>query len=221
MSIATQTRLLSVLLLGFVGCWAAPGRAEDLGPGGLVAGSFLVRGRIIGMVPYDQHSHIDVVGGRIDSTPMVLPDLDFTYFLTDHIAVDGEAGLLRTKIEAQDTMIGRLPIGRTWAAPLVLAAQYHFDPAALINPYVGAGASTSFFFGEQAAGGYVTQFKVSPQTGLLLQAGFDYRLTDNWYANVDIRQIFYPAHTIRNGNLGGARVSLDTVIMGAGIGYRF
>lgn len=198
-----------------------PGRAQEVAPTGLAAGSFLARGRVIGMIPYDQHSQIDIIGGRIDSQPMVLPDADLTYFFTDHLAVSGEIGVLKTSIVGRDTLIGKLPIGSVWSVPLMATAQYHVDAASRLDPYVGAGVYSSFYFGEHPAGGYVTNFKVSPDVGALLQAGFDYHLSGNWYANVDFRQIFLPTQTIRNGSLGGAKVSLDVAIIGVGLGYRF
>ena len=221
MTVTTDFRFLFLVLLGVVAWSAGPCRAQIFAPGGLGAGDVLVRGRIIGMIPYDQHSRIDIVGGHIDTKSMVLPDVDVSYFITDHIALDGETGILRTKIEARDTLVGRLPIAETWSVPVSLAAQYHFAPGGLLNPYVGAGINANFFFGERPAGGYVTAVKISPQTGVLLEAGLDYRLSDHWFANVEARQIFFPAHTLRNGDLGGAKVSLDTLILGAGIGYRF
>lgn len=217
----TARSVLMHLCLFWAAVMSAPCHAQEAAPAGLTAGSVLVRGRLIGMIPYDQHSQIAVIGGKIDAAPMVLPDADLSYFITDHVALSGETGALKTSITARDTLIGRLPIGSVWSVPLMATAQYHFSPESRFNPYVGAGVYASFYFGEHPAGGYVPKFSVSPEVGTMLQAGFDYHIAGNWYANLDFRQIFLPTQSIRNGSLGGAKVGLDVAVIGAGIGYRF
>lgn len=210
---------LALVLFGFF----HPSHAQEaVSPDlGLHAGVLLLQGRIAGILPYNQHTTLDVIGGQIDAPAQVLPDFDVTYFLTDHLAISGEAGVLRTKIIATGTLIGTLPIGKVWTASLVTAVQWHFLPREQINPYVGAGASASWYFGEQPAGGYVTHFTVDPQVAPMIQAGVDYHLTGNWYGNFDIKQTFVPVHKISSGNGAGAKISLDVLVIGAGIGYRF
>lgn len=197
---------------------AASDRADD---SGLKAGSLLVRGRLIASVPYEAQSEIAQIGGRLRTQASVLPDGDLTYFLTDHWAVGGEAGILRTKVAAEKTLVGDLDIGHVWSAPVMATAQYHFLPEQRLNPYVGAGVYASWYFGEKPAGGLVTSFKVPPQYGAILVAGIDYQISGRWYANAEIKQVFLAEQTYQSSSGAAARVSLNVLIAGVGIGYRF
>jgi outer membrane protein len=152
---------------------------------------------------------------------MVLPDGDLTYFLTDHWAVAAEAGILRMRIAAEKTLIGDLDIGHVWSMPVLATAQYHFLPEERLNPYLGAGVYASWFFGETPAGGLVTSLKVPPLYGTILVAGLDYQLGGRWYANAEIKQIFLAEQTYQNASGTGARVSMNVLIAGVGIGYKF
>ncbi|GJE17908.1 hypothetical protein AIGOOFII_2627 [Methylobacterium marchantiae] len=151
---------------------------------------------------------------------MILPDADVTYFLTGNLAVAGQAGISRTKPVIKGSLVGDIPIGaiRSFGASAVI--QYHAFSDGPFKPYIGVGLSLSVPLRTDPAGGFVTAFSVDPIAGLLLQAGFDYHLGGNWYANVEVKKICLPSYTL--GNVGiGATVEMNTVIVGSGIGYRF
>ena len=59
--------------------------------------------------------------------------------------------------------------------------------------------------------------------GPALQAGIDYNFTGHWFANFDVKQIFLnaDAHVDALGTTVKAKVALDPLVIGAGIGYRF
>ena len=218
----TQT-VLAASLGAFV--LSAPGRAADAAPeardtGGLVAGSILVRGRATGLIPVNQHSQVDFVGGRVVTPIRILPDFDATYFLSDHFAVSGQAGIVATRSALQGSLVGNLPIGRTWSFAATGAIQFHLFPDAAFNPYVGAGAAYTHPLAYEPAKPFITAMKADPQVGPVIQAGFDYHLGGRWYANVEVKQIFLPTQVSHIGPVG-ARVKLDMLIVGAGLGYRF
>lgn len=203
----------------------APGRADGpaagaQGVGGLSAGSLLVRGRVIGLIPVNQHSRIDFVGGRVVTPARILPDLDATYFLSDHVALAGQVGVLATSTTLYGSLAGTLPIGRTWSFAATGTVQIHAFPDAAFNPYVGAGAAYTHPLAYEPARPFVTVMKADPQVGPVIQAGFDYHLGGRWYANAEIKQIFLPTQVFRIGPVG-ARAKLDMLIVGAGLGYRF
>lgn len=204
---------------------SAPGRAADAAPeagpaGGLTAGSILVRARAIGLIPVNQHSRIDLVGGRVVTPVRLLPDLDVTYFLSDHVALSGQVGVMATRTSLHGSRVGTLPIGRTWSFAATGTVQVHALPDAAFNPYVGVGAAYTHPLAYEPARPFVTAMKADPQVGPVIQAGFDYHLGGNWYANVEVKQIFLPTQVSRIGPVG-ARVKLDMLIVGAGLGYRF
>nr|WP_289852077.1 OmpW family outer membrane protein [Rhizobium sp. SSA_523] len=188
--------------------------------GAFQAGDILLRARIMGAMPYDQHTRIDGIGGEIDVPAMILPDIDISYFVTDHWAIEGQTGVLRNDITIHRSAYGDIPVGKVWSLPLSVTAEYHPLQDARLSPYLAAGVLINWFFGEEPAGGYVDHFKVSTRYGAVLRAGMDYRLDDRWFANAEVRQLFLPEQTIENRGMT-AKTSLKLLSFGLGIGFRF
>ena len=224
MSMAARRVLALAAALCLLGasapCQAAEPAADTAPAGGLTAGSLLVRGRVIGSIPVGQYSRIEPIGGRVITPARALPDLDVTYFLSDHFAVAAQAGVVSTRTSIRGSFIGDLPIGSTWSFSMTGAVQFHFLPGNAFNPYLGAGAGYTHPIAYEPAKPFVTKMKADPQLGPMLQAGFDYHLVGNWYANMEIKKIFLPAQVSRIG-AGSTTVRLDMLIIGAGVGYRF
>lgn len=207
---------VAVCALGLAG----PVRAAEPDPGSLGAGSILVRGRVVGSIPVNQHSRVEPIGGRVVTPARALPDLDATYFLTDHFALAGQAGIVSTRTSIRGSYIGNLPIGDTWSASLTAAIQFHIPLEGGFKPYLGAGIGYTVPLAYEPAKPFVTAMKADPQLGPMLQAGLDYHLGGRWYANLEFKQIFLPPLVSRIGP-GSATVKLDMMIVGAGLGYRF
>jgi outer membrane protein len=197
----------------------APASAAEAPLTGLRAGDWLVRARVAALLPVDETSTVGLIGGRIVTPKMVLPDLLISYFLTDHISIEGQAGVVRTRPRIVESAIGDLDIGTIWSAAAAASIQYHFLPEARLNPYVGVGASYSHAISIEP-GERVSDFDVKPQVSLMVQAGADYQLSQNWFANAAAKYMLVP-ETVYEG--GGATFTSDAdmVFVGAGVGYRF
>jgi outer membrane protein len=190
-------------------------------PGGLTAGSFLLRGRVVGIFPDNGNSTITRIGGYIQVDNSVSPELDLSYFVTDHIAVEGETGVAHNSLTAEDTRIGTISVGKVWSAPVVLVLQYHLLPHSRWNPYLGAGLAVLPYFDAQPGGGLVQQLSVRSEVGAALQAGLDYQLSDRWYGNVDIKKLFVASYASVDDGLITSSGHINPLIVGVGIGYRF
>lgn len=181
----------------------------------------MVRGRIIGVLPLDSTSSISVIGGKVETSNAVTPEVDFSYFLTDNIAVELIAATSRHDLYAVDSALGgKTKVGRTWVLPPTLLLQYHFFPKERFSPYAGVGLNLSFFYGTSAANG-INQVAMSNSAGVAIQAGFDYNFSGNWFANFDVKQIFVSTKASINGGAIRATTALNPTVIGAGIGYRF
>ena len=198
----------------------ASAQTVDLGEN-LVAGSFLVRGRVLGVLPQHNGSAITRIGGHLDNSDSVSPELDLSYFFTDHIAVEGETGILHTTLTAKDTRLGTVDIGKVSSVPVFIVPQYHLLPHARFNPYLGVGLAIVPYFDDQPAGGLVRQLSVSSEVGAVFQIGVDYRVSGPWYANFDVKKLILSAHATANNGLISASGQVNPWIIGAGIGYRF
>lgn len=202
---------------------AALAQTDGDAPVGKQAGTLMVRVRALGVIPEDNSSSISAVGGTVAVSSTAIPEADFSYFFTDNIAAELIAGTSRNDITADGTAKGNLGVGSTWVLPPTLTVQYHFMPHSRFSPYLGAGLNVTFFYDESPEGPIMKTLSLDTNAGAALQAGFDYNISGHWFANVDFKQIFLDTTAHINTVLGPvtAKVSLDPVLVGAGIGYRF
>jgi outer membrane protein len=101
---------------------------------GKEAGTFMIRARAIGLIPEDTSSWISKIGGHVTATAQAAPELDFSYFLTDHIAFELIAATTRHDVKATGTAVGNVNVGSVWALPPTLTVQYHFMPHSAFSP---------------------------------------------------------------------------------------
>jgi outer membrane protein len=212
---------------GFAGamllCGAASAQTVDGdAPLGKAAGTFMVRARAIGVMPEDTSSSTSI-GGTVNVTAQAAPEADFSYFFTDHIAAELIAATTRHELSANGTAVGNADVGSTWVLPPTLTVQYHFMPHERFSPYIGAGINYSIFYDTKGAGPVVRSVSLDNNVGAALQAGVDYNMTGHWFLNLDVKQIFLNTTAHVNTVLGPitAKTSLNPLVAGAGIGYRF
>lgn len=197
-----------------VGLAASAAEAQQ----GKSAGDLLVRLRGIAVIP-DDRARIEGIGGDTDLSNAVVPELDFTYFLTDNLALELILATTPHDIDVKNSAIGDRKIGEVWLLPPTLTLQYHFMPKEAFSPYLGAGVNYTWFYGIDEKEP-IDKIDIDPSFGWALQAGFDYRLADRWYLNVDVKKIFLDADAEIDRAID-AEVEIDPWIFGLGIGYRF
>lgn len=196
------------------------------------AGDIFVRVRVDGVIPEVSTSGWNVPGAKLDVNASVIPEADISYFLTKNIAVEMICCVSENTIDGKGALSSYGSIGRTWVFPPTVLLQYHFDMAQFglpqLKPYVGAGVNYTVFFDESANGGSPAKYsnlKINDAWGAALQIGADYHLTGNWFANVDVKQLFLDtSDSVYSGTLKATahnNLTLDPTIVGVGIGYRF
>ncbi len=200
---------------------ALPAAAQTVPDAGFSAGDVLVRVRAIGVIPEDSSSSISAIGGNVSVTATPAPELDLSYFMTDHLSFELIAASTRHEIAAENTALGHVDVGSTYILPPTLTAQYHFLPHGMIDPYLGLGVTVAFWYDTNPAGGAVTKLGLGTTAGPAIDAGVDVHLTGRWYANFDIKQIFLPVTARIDSGAIIAKTDLNPLVIGAGIGYRF
>ncbi|MCQ8278825.1 outer membrane beta-barrel protein [Acetobacteraceae bacterium KSS8] len=212
----------AALLLASTLCAPAAFAADpwDLAPLGKQAGTVMVRLRAIGVLP-ENTSSATSIGGSVEATNQAAPELDLSYFFTDHIAAELIAASTRHSISASRTAIGGVDIGSTYILPPTLTLQYHFRPHARFSPYIGAGVTVAWFYDTKPADPPITKLGLATTAGPAFQIGADYNVGGHWFLNVDAKQLILNVRARANEGAIRARVSLDPTIIGAGIGYRF
>ena len=185
------------------------------------AGDFMIRARALGVVPQEDADITGAVtGSTISIDNSVVPELDFSYFVTDTVAFELIAAITPHDVSTKDSSAGPLDLGDVWLLPPTLTAQYHFTDMGAFKPYVGAGVNYTVFFDEKA-GSSVTDVEYENSFGPALQVGADYALDDKWSLNLDVKKIWINSDVKFNGGAIKADVDIDPWIIGAGIGYTF
>src|SRR3546814_3998146 len=91
-------------------------------------------------------------------------------------------------------------------------------PKSDFSPYLGAGVTYAVFYNEDVAAG-LRKVDYDNAWGVAFQAGFDYRLTDRWYFNADVKKILLNTDvtvTTSNGTVIRADTDLDPWVVGVG-----
>jgi len=208
---------------------AAPASAQE--KQGIEAGDVLLRVRGILVAPTEKTSGIRPTfpTEHASVNNSVMPEVDVTWMATD--AIGFELIAATTKHSASGTSgttggIGKL--ASTWVLPPTLTAQYHFNSAGAVRPYVGAGINYTIFYSEKASSGLKsavgpTKVRLSDSVGWAAQAGIDVDITPKFFLNLDVKYIdMDTTATLRTTAIGTQklRVHLDPVVVGVGVGFR-
>ncbi|WP_417494184.1 OmpW/AlkL family protein [Maricaulis sp.] len=204
--------MLCATILGTLAVTAAPAQAES--------GDWLVRLRAIDVMP-NESATISTIGGDVDISDQIVPELDITYFVQDNWAVELILGVTPHDVQAVGTAAGDVDLGDVTLLPPTLTLQYHFNPDGQMRPYLGAGVNYTHFFNEDLPGGSaLTTISYDDSFGLAAQAGIDFALQDDWFFNVDVKYIDIDTDVLIDGAIA-ADVDIDPVILGIGFGRRF
>ena len=201
---------------------AAPAHAK--------AGDVLVRARAILVSPTESSGGIEPAfpNDRVSVTDSFAPEVDVTYLVSDNIGLELIAATTKHDIKGKR---GLEPVGKladTWVLPPTLTLQYHFAPAAKIRPYVGAGVNYTIFYSEDASNSLEdaignTQVELNDSFGYALQAGVDIDIGPRTFLNFDVKYIDIDTRAkLTTGSLvNRVNVSIDPIVVGAGVGMRF
>lgn len=182
---------------------------------------WLIRVRALAVVP-DEAATIETIGGSAEIGDQFVPELDITYFFNENFSAELILAVTPHSVDAVDTALGDVDLGKTWLLPPTLNVQYHFAPRGEVRPYIGAGVNYTTFFGGNS--GDVVDVDYSDSFGFSLQAGVDIPVNDVYFVNLDVKKVFIQTDvTVDAGAAGvvGADVDIDPWVLGVGVGRRF
>ena len=200
---------------------ATPAQAEQ--------GDVLLRARGILVAPTEDSSGIEPAfpNDEVSVSNSVTPEVDISYFLTDHLALELIAATSKHDVNGKG---GLEPVGEladTWVLPPTLTLQYHFAPSAKVRPYVGTGLNYTLFYSEDASDGLEdaigdTKVELEDSFGFALQAGVDFDITEKLFLNLDVKYIDIDtkAKLTTGALVNRVKVSIDPIVVGVGIGMK-
>lgn len=193
-------------------------------------GDWLVRLRGIVVAPTENSSAVlpTFPTGSVSVDDAIVPELDFTYFVTDHIGAELILATSPHDISGEGSLSGLGEIADTMALPPTLTLQYHFLPSAKVRPYVGVGINYTIFYSEDAETALTdaigaTTVSLDDSFGVAFQAGVDFDINDRFFLNADIKYIDIDTTATLNtgGLINTVDVDLDPIVAGIGVGMRF
>lgn len=183
------------------------------------AGDFMIRGRMIGILP-DESSSVTPIGGKANFSNEVVPEVDFSYFFTDNISAELILAAAKHDAKVTGSVAGAsVDVGSAWVVPPTLTLQYHLTSIEGIKPYVGAGVNYTMYLDEDP--GSQKSLKLDNDFGYALQAGVDVPVTEHWAWNFDVKKLYVNSNGSWNGGAIKANIDLDPWVVGTGIAYRF
>jgi len=180
-------------------------------------GNWLVRVRAINVDPQvSTDGALSTLG--IDVSSRWAPEIDLSYFFTKNIAVEVIAAT--TKHTVYSSVLG--PLGSTYVLPPTVTLQWHFNPEGTVKPYVGAGLNYTRFYDVSLGTAATGPLKVDQNSfGGALQIGLDYKLTNQFYLNADVKKIWIQTDVSTAAGAALGTLTLNPWVFGVGAGYRF
>jgi len=187
----------------------------------LSAGAFAAQGDIIARLRITdvnpQTSVNDTLQAlNVDVNNDTIPELDFTYMLTNNIGAELILGTSKHDITAGGAKIGSVKV-----LPPTLTLQYHFNPEGQFRPYAGAGINYTRFYGFKDDSGLGLSIKKN-SFGPALQVGMDMPLTKDVFLNLDMKKIWIKTKvdsSVVGGNVG--TLDINPLVTSVGIGMKF
>lgn len=178
-------------------------------------GDILARFRVTNVNPQATvDGTLDVL--KVDVQADTIPEVDFTYMLTNNVGVELILGTSKHSVTAAGSEIATVKV-----LPPTLTAQYHFNPEGQFRPYVGAGVNYTRFYGfKDKSNGLGLSVKKN-SFGPALQAGIDLPLTKDVFLNLDIKKIWIKTkvHSTVVGDAG--TLDINPLVTSVGIGTKF
>ena len=193
-------------------------------------GDWLVRIRGIIVAPTESSSSVTpgFPDGTVSVSNAIMPELDFTYFLTERVGAELILATTPHDISGEGSLSGLEQIAETMALPPTLTLQYHFMPDARVRPYLGVGVNYTIFYDEDVTASLTnaigsTTIDLDDSVGVAIQLGIDFDVTERVFMNFDIKYIDIATTGTLNtgGMINTVDVDLDPIVAGIGFGMRF
>ncbi len=166
----------------------------------------------------NESADVKPIGGELHVNNINSPSLDVSYFLDDEIAVQFIPVVAQHSARLQNTTRGDRDLGKIWVIAPTAILQYHYEATDRIKPYVGIGISYATYIEDD-------DVDIEYESGFagLVQAGVDIAIDEKrkWWANLDAKKAWAATKSVSSGGRVTADDTLNPLVLGAGVGYKF
>ncbi len=146
--------------------------------------------------------------------PSYTVGLEAGYYITPNIAAVLSAGVpplmhIKATVFNFTKALGTDLVGSVRFGPIMGLLRYQFTQFGAFQPYFGAGAAYVVMFAN-TSDGILSNFSVDPTFSFVVNAGFDYMLTQNWGVFVDAKKLIYLNPNFQ-GNLLNTNIHIKTL----------
>lgn len=219
---------LGALLCGTAVIAPAAAQAQDR------AGSIQVKAFATAVLPDGEISEVrtDEIGLpatlQTKANDNVVPTVAIEYFFSNNFSVETICCITQHDVDATTGLPGAELVADAKLIPATVTAKLHFD-AGPVKPYVGAGPAYFIWIDEKQGAATtplgVTDFDLSDELGLALQAGVDVALNDSGLGlSLDAKRYFIDtnARWFAGDTLAiETEHKLDPWVLSAGLAFRF
>lgn len=192
-------------------------------------GEWLFRGRLISVAPNDDSTEILTTGTEVTVDDAVVPEIDLTYMFNENWGLEVIAATSPHDLSTVNGALGGADAGEVWALPPTFTLQYHFGYKQSIDFYAGLGLNYTLFhsydLSDDLEGLGVGDIDFDDSFGLAANLGADFKITDKWFINIDMKYIDINTTADLELATGGVLASVDVDInpwvVGIGGGFRF
>lgn len=198
------------------------------------AGDFQAKLFVTGVLPDGKITDVrtDIVNlpanTQTKANDNIVPTVAIEYFVTDNFSIETICCVTQHDVDGTTGLPGAELVSDAKVIPATVTAKLHFD-AGGIKPYVGAGPTYFIWIDEQPGAATlplgVTDFDMSNELGLAVQAGVDVPLNENGLGfSIDAKRYFVDT-TARwfAGNTLAIETEhkIDPWVVSAGLSLRF
>jgi outer membrane protein len=199
------------------------------------AGTIQLKGFVTGVLPDGKITTVGTdnislpAGSQVRATDSIVPTIAAEYFLSPNLSLETICCVTPHDVRGTGAIDGAELIDDAIILPATVTAKLHLPLAGGIKPYVGAGPTYWFIFGEDvgadAAALGVTDADLSDEFGFVLQAGVDIALNDRGLGfSLDAKRYFIDTTaTFVAGTATALQTEhqLDPWVVSGGLTYRF
>jgi outer membrane protein len=198
------------------------------------AGTWMVKAganQIAPQVKSDDLSASSLPNSKVDVKSDTQAIFTLGYMLTDNVSLEFFAGLpYKHEVVGDGALSGVGKLGTIKQVSPTLFAQYRFlEASSPFRPYVGAGLTYAYFYGEEGSGtltaltnpgGPATSMSVDSAFGPSFQLGLSYRFDEHWFVDGSVIKTYLKTTTkLSTGQ--SIDTKLDPISTNLSVGYRF